>query len=116
MTKPSFTPGPWFLHADSDLSGEVYFKHSNGKEYEIARAATGYSDDKLANARLIAAAPDLLEALKDLVGSKDMNENAQCFFCGRDYRGELPSDFICGADDCAGTIARAAIAKATEGK
>jgi hypothetical protein len=68
-------------------------------DYSICNCADGYfqrdEDECMANARLIAAAPDMLEALTDLVGG-----------CGKE--GDLFSN---QAHD----KARAAIAKATGG-
>jgi hypothetical protein len=63
------TPGPW--HVD-DL-GEEYFLETNHKygigapqlpTYRLAKVE-GFGDESLATARLIAAAPELLEALED---------------------------------------------------
>lgn len=60
--------------------------------------------------RVREAAPDLLAALKDLLGDTPRNNAAgECNHCGRDnsdYRDDPCSD------DCPGEIARAAIAKA----
>ena len=77
--------------------------------------------------RLIAAAPALLAALKDLLGiSVDIvagEERDTCRHCGRDYtednmeEAEKGNDplYLCPSDDCPGYIARHAIALA-EGK
>jgi hypothetical protein len=54
----SHTPGPWRIEHDHDItiySGDVPLVHTMGDEASEA------------NARLIAATPDLLEALKDIV-------------------------------------------------
>lgn len=60
------TPGPWEAH-----NGEVTTRQENGRSYRRIAAVQDYGIGSLvevdeANARLIAAAPDLLEALKDL--------------------------------------------------
>lgn len=93
------TPGPWFdhgFHADG-VDGERVIAQGDGKHggYAVACALPCGEPDKLpdltaANARLIAAAPELLEALMALLAEVDG----------------------CGA----GTekLARAAIAKATQ--
>lgn len=70
------TPGPWFAHDASNLlthdeSGPLY--RIGPDEYtSVAEVRPGSEDDDLpaqteANARLIAAAPDLLEALEQCV-------------------------------------------------
>lgn len=64
------TPGPWRLEEDSK-SGHCCFEYSivgNGPTHEvnIAEVIGSYGGDpNLQNARLIAAAPELLDALKD---------------------------------------------------
>jgi hypothetical protein len=57
------TPGPWYVTRHNDL------------QYSISQKETGYDEmiealdeEDEANAKLIAAAPELLEALKDLLG------------------------------------------------
>ena len=65
------TPGPWLI-ADSDL---VYALHEHkGRQVNRFSAAIdhypsqgGTADEGKANARLIAAAPDLLEALAGII-------------------------------------------------
>lgn len=61
-----------------------------------------------ANGRLISAAPELLEALVDLLGTEDDPSNL-CHWCGRKLEG------LCDSDDCPAYKAKAAIAKATGG-
>lgn len=50
------TPGPWRIERDTYVDGAVYLIRAIGKERSIA------SVGEEANARLIAAAPELLEA------------------------------------------------------
>ena len=57
------TPGPWAVkhHEDTD----TYSIYVAGQEWNSwTVAALGYAKEDEANARLIAAAPDLLEALQ----------------------------------------------------
>ena len=57
------TPGPW--HYDPD--GEVWATRVNGQDVTICPEwlwARSVRDEGMANARLIAAAPELLEALE----------------------------------------------------
>jgi hypothetical protein len=58
------TPGPW------KTNGDPYVSTADGKR-SIAFCDTRQAHEDRANARLIAAAPDLLEALKDIVGFWD---------------------------------------------
>ncbi|MBC3233982.1 hypothetical protein [Pseudomonas lurida] len=61
------TPGPWFCGQDGfNLgNGVVYARHSNGSPKDICHLH-GWGSDKQADSKLIAAAPDLLEALECL--------------------------------------------------
>lgn len=68
------TPGPWYIGKDfSDQGRHIYaaqkVRHEDGDEWHPLIASTD-DDERLidwqANARLIAAAPDLLEALKEI--------------------------------------------------
>ena len=61
MNTPKHTPGPWTHLGWGDIHGH----EANGGGVDIAAVYLREEDEKwLANARLIAAAPDLLEALK----------------------------------------------------
>lgn len=55
------TPGPWYVNGDT-FDVERMDGSFIGSKRIVARCATG--DGAMANARLIAAAPDLLKALK----------------------------------------------------
>lgn len=92
MTK--HTPGPWRIH------GRVIRVPGRGVIAEIPGPETVGVFDWLDNARLIAAAPDLLEAVKQMIGVYD---DYGAGFYNQD-------EFVEGVDK-----ARAAIAKA-EGK
>lgn len=66
----SFTPGPWFT--TGAMTKYVEAKIGGGLVQEIAAvgptaADSGYGDQQEANARLIAAAPELLQALEAMV-------------------------------------------------
>ena len=61
-----YTPGPWRVGIDRESVGEV-----NPPEAKIAMTREGTTPEREANARLIAAAPDLLEALHKIVNNWD---------------------------------------------
>jgi len=68
MSKPPFTPGPWYIYqhpmTPEPLWFDIFVADEHGSfEVDIAENVTG------ANARLIAAAPDLYEALEAVMGS-----------------------------------------------
>ena len=69
------TPGPWTIGEDADINimGEVVsisILDSNGDSVGEADARDLGRSEAVANARLIAAAPDLLAALKDIAGER----------------------------------------------
>ena len=99
-----YTPGPWHYATTKGPWSLVAFAGDD----PIAGVAA--SDKREANARLIAAAPDLLVALDDLlleVFAADENEEGEriCAVCQR------PDYLDCNPNESCGR-ARAAIAKA----
>jgi len=68
MAQTKHTPGPWHVADSQTYAAEVRFTTVRRKEVTLARISTpqGRRDQALANALLIAAAPDLLDALRDL--------------------------------------------------
>ena len=71
MTEPTHTPGPWAITDDfigvHDEQGRCIADMDSEGAPDI-----GYGES-LANARLIAAAPDLLAALSNIILSSDAN-------------------------------------------
>lgn len=59
MNNDMHTPGPWY-------SGKTIQARPPGREYPADAFAVAQRVNRPADARLIAAAPDLLEALKNL--------------------------------------------------
>ncbi|MBL4700835.1 MAG: hypothetical protein JKX85_06215 [Phycisphaeraceae bacterium] len=103
--KTQHSPGPWKAMPSSDRT-EWWIDSQDGEDlaliYELPNAE--------ANARLIAAAPELLERLREHVLHSPGICGDNCPSCGRDNK-----DFggICDAEDCIGVMDRAAIAKTT---
>lgn len=67
------TPGPWSASINSQplyTSAEIYGPPNGFGMVAEIRASFGPDDEKMANARLIAAAPELLQALKELCADK----------------------------------------------
>lgn len=91
------TPGPWAYIGNGDIvaRSEKYC----GGEKDIASVFMTTNDEDEANARLIAAAPDLLKALNEIVSQIDQGGSG----------GKVFSRDACIAQ------ARAAIAKVTGG-
>ena len=67
--KLPYTPGPWILESDGWNGQWVYGNDADwrgGKHRYIAEVSLDYEGAE-ANARLIASAPELLEAVEDLL-------------------------------------------------
>jgi hypothetical protein len=99
MTDTQHTPGPWYVVTDQETQYKWLVGDKNTWLPRIA-CIPPYTDPSVsANARLIAAAPELLDALWDIVEAEEHDGDASvCDFA------TLQS------------IARAAIIKATGGQ
>lgn len=103
--KVAHTPGPWKVEKDQHFGpGYVIVSQSAGmtNRCPVVRMTSPLGEDDAtleADARLIAAAPDLLEIARV---AAELPHSADCSFS--------PSDPVC---DCHVAEARAAIAKAT---
>jgi len=60
-----FTPGPWV--AFKPIGSNGWIKVDGPEEMEVCVCYSPHEHDPQANAHLIAAAPDMYEALKDLI-------------------------------------------------
>jgi hypothetical protein len=87
------TPGPWTPHSFSHGLKDVPIRADNGRN--VANVSNCDGRELVANSRLIAAAPELLEALTRIAE-------------------ELDTEFDSMEKHIAVKIARAAIAKATQ--
>lgn len=79
MKELKYTPGPWFITGDMTLYVES--RVGGGLIQEVAAcgptgADGGYGPQQQANARLIAAAPDMLQALQAFVENSSVHVNA----------------------------------------
>lgn len=103
MGEPKFTPGPWDWAAAQTFSANggfhLYLTDNTGRK--IA-ALWGKEDEKIANAKLISAAPELLASLVELL------EPLECASAELVSHGKVADENAEAAFD----RARAAIAKA----
>jgi hypothetical protein len=122
------TPGPWRAHFYETNQrthlGDWYFTQeptSTSGPVRFRKVGAGNAE-AAANAALIAAAPEMLEALVELAEVNIERGEVCCSSCGCSVE---PSEGYCGCDPEDSTLdavtfarrqrARAAIAKATEG-
>lgn len=80
MSEAKHTPGPWEAEKFGAIHGgedQQYFRGRRRSQVATACLAGNIHDDERdANARLIAAAPDLLEALKEVIALSDRKHEA----------------------------------------
>jgi hypothetical protein len=95
--KTLHTPGPWAIEKEK-TQGRILIRDNSEDETFVATIPHHWIKSK-ANARLIAAAPELLEALKSVVEKLDISGNMS--IAAKEYYGEVIAK------------ATAAIAKAT---
>lgn len=105
------TPGPW-ISAEPYPYG-VQVSSTNGYVCRVSESGKKSTEEQRANARLIAAAPDLLAALEDAIAKMKqyIPKAAQGYDNGCFKYVGMGEDFDCS---CAICKARAAIAKATQ--
>ena len=65
------TPGPWGVREAREMEGMDFDIVTDGPEYAVASLYCHMGESVEADARLIAAAPELLEALEYLVTADD---------------------------------------------
>lgn len=114
------TPGPWEI--ETPMGDETpWIVQAGAQPYEwdalamIPTTGDGSSPHALANARLIAAAPELLEALREGLGQMPGFDDSYCEVCDRHApktREGLVNGPVPHRDGCAVKLMEAAIAKA----
>lgn len=76
-TKHTFTPGPWIIDNESEYgSADICEKVSENVRHAMVHIGHPIKGDAKANAYLIAAAPELLEALENILNAK-RNSNGE---------------------------------------
>ncbi|QXB91356.1 hypothetical protein I6L81_19765 [Providencia rettgeri] len=101
------TPAPWLTDRNNCHSGHIATVHGCENNDWVEIWSTDWPESESvqeANAHLIAAAPELLEALIELVQSYDK--------CSIDHNGLCQEHFLQEANDCTFKKANLAIAKA----
>ena len=67
MTKHTHTQGPWAIDDNTPRANSVIAMVEHIKIYDLSSSMPLTDPEVTANARLIASAPDLLEALTDII-------------------------------------------------
>ena len=91
MSEPKFTPGPWYLDYEDEIMDISIWskgkKDENGEDTiimnigEVCMVCGDISEEDIANANLISAAPDMYEALKEACLDCDCSNNKLCEGC-----------------------------------
>ena len=113
MSKPKHTPGPW--HKSEDKNGNVRVGSAN---HSIALLNNPLLFQFVeADARLIAAAPEMLEALTALFAASphDMSDMLEAFRARQKHNPAVRANDLNAKFADALLLAQAAIAKATGG-
>lgn len=76
MSESKHTPGPWVVDESTDGRSKGFIRHQTeeGHSVAICRVTGTYwsHEQREANRRLIAAAPELLEALEEIVARNEI--------------------------------------------
>ena len=82
MSEAKHTPGPWRVEVDTgpEAAWERKWPTIHAEKYEVVGCEGLYGDYEtdMANARLIAAAPDLLNALQSIIDDIDSEFGTDC--------------------------------------
>jgi len=110
MTANKHTPGPWVVTPHPEPGVDVFAvgELMGGEEFQYGLSHTVCYQNAEANARLISAAPEMLEALERIARPHDCG----CKPCTSTCRNQIALEI---AVEEMQDVARAAIAKATGG-
>lgn len=130
------TPGPWKVDpaylsevqtADEKTIASCWHEHADGAQITVTGVLACGLEESAANARLIASAPDLLAALKELLAETEANTCQHesltrggaiwtiCTDCGRKWADD-DGGFVPTKDTAPVAKARAAIRQAEGGE
>ena len=76
MTK-AHTPGPWATYGEATFAGHKVVDKNKRSVAAFASNGTRPADERNANARLIAAAPELLEAAKEHLAASEYSMSGE---------------------------------------
>ena len=110
MSETKHTPGPWRVAPRSDYPEHADINVDAGTRGYVALCGKAGDEEAEANARLIAAAPELLDALRETLRALESHLDESCRDHGLGHR-----DMLCSCNQHEVVRARAAIAK-TEGR
>ena len=84
--KPKYTPGPWIVNPTKakNIYDRCIVAPLSGEQAIDCFQSGSSAQESVANAQLIAAAPDMLEALKQYIGLHPAgycSHGAECFHC-----------------------------------
>lgn len=75
MSEVKSTPGPWFINGPFDHESDLFIRtRINGENLDIANLSCDETGESDYNSKLIAAAPDLLEAAIEAIRALDMDD------------------------------------------
>ncbi|MDQ3159314.1 MAG: hypothetical protein M3P98_04250 [bacterium] len=102
-TKAKHTPGPWII--DSGETDEYVIREPRGEAVAVICDSVLGEDDP--NARLIAAAPELLEAAKYLQAALEAYSDFNCGIVTRKRKSDHAMEILAGRDSLSRAIAKA---------
>jgi len=71
MSETKFTPGPWKVEIGNNCAFAIFAKSKRGLSKRVGMVGGFFRDQRQQNADLIAAAPELFEALAGLLSAEE---------------------------------------------